>query len=322
MPQTNDRFYRELFSDKQTVRDLLEGYVPHPWVREVDFAQMELLKDIHIFEGSRRDSDVIWKLKVGNSTVLVVLMLEFQSNIDKTMPLRMALYQCLFYQLWLKNHPDDLLPQMLPMVIYNGDDLWTAKTQLIDLIENGFDALKPYQIQSRYWPIEMNQLAQQNLPLHNLVTSVIELETMRSRDRMEQFFAHLPALLEQPDNQHLRRLFIHALRRMLKKRPKLGGALPDNLSSLTEAKAMIDTNMMQWEQNLRAEGWQRGSEEGWQRGSEATQRSTLRRLLKKKFGALPAWIEQKIEAAPAEIVEGWLDEVVVAPSLNEIFGHC
>jgi hypothetical protein len=159
MPQPHDRFYRELFSNPLAVQHLLEGFVHQPWVKQVDFSQIQLLKDIHVFEGTRRDSDVIWKLNVGESSVFVVLMLEFQSSMDRLMPLRMAHYQCLLYEQFFKEDSRGLLPQILPMVIYNGDDVWTAKQSLSELIDHAIPELEPFQLQSQYWLFEMNKIA-------------------------------------------------------------------------------------------------------------------------------------------------------------------
>ena len=47
----------------------------------------------------------------------------------------------------------------------------------------------------------------------------------------------------------------------------------------------------------------------------------LQRLLTKRFGDLPEWVIQKLDAANARQLEGWTDEILVANSLDELFKH-
>lgn len=68
-------------------------------------------------------------------------------------------------------------------------------------------------------------------------------------------------------------------------------------------------------EQLRAEGRAQGLAQGHK---EAGQR-TLRRLLTKRFGPLPEWVEQQLNSANAESLEIWTDAVPDAPSLQAIF---
>ena len=47
----------------------------------------------------------------------------------------------------------------------------------------------------------------------------------------------------------------------------------------------------------------------------------LQRLLFKRFGELPEWATQKLEAADAKQLEAWTDEILVVDSLDELFKH-
>ena len=45
----------------------------------------------------------------------------------------------------------------------------------------------------------------------------------------------------------------------------------------------------------------------------------LRRQLRRRFGELPAWAEERLGAAPAELLEAWGEAVLEAESLEDIF---
>ncbi|EHQ52007.1 hypothetical protein ECTPHS_04898 [Ectothiorhodospira sp. PHS-1] len=47
----------------------------------------------------------------------------------------------------------------------------------------------------------------------------------------------------------------------------------------------------------------------------------LQRLLTKRFGDLPEWVIQRLDAANAQQLEGWTDEILVANTLEELFKH-
>jgi hypothetical protein len=47
----------------------------------------------------------------------------------------------------------------------------------------------------------------------------------------------------------------------------------------------------------------------------------LQRLLSKRFGEIPAGVAEQISRASAEQIEGWLDQVLEATSLESLFGN-
>ena len=63
----------------------------------------------------------------------------------------------------------------------------------------------------------------------------------------------------------------------------------------------------------------RAVERGLQQGRQEGEALVLRRLLIRRFGALPAWVEQRLEqASPAEL-EQWVERVLDARTLEEVF---
>jgi hypothetical protein len=48
--------------------------------------------------------------------------------------------------------------------------------------------------------------------------------------------------------------------------------------------------------------------------------STLKRLLTRRFGTVPAWAERRIDAAPVAQLDAWLDGIFDAASLEHLIG--
>jgi hypothetical protein len=61
------------------------------------------------------------------------------------------------------------------------------------------------------------------------------------------------------------------------------------------------------------EGLKEGMEKGLQQGEVAL----LRRQLQRRFGPLPEWAVQKLEAADRATLEAWGVRLLDAPSLDE-----
>ena len=64
---------------------------------------------------------------------------------------------------------------------------------------------------------------------------------------------------------------------------------------------------------------ERGLQQGPLEGRQEGESLVLRRLLTRRFGSLPAWVEQRLEqASPAEL-EQWVERVLDARTLEEVF---
>ena len=91
----------------------------------------------------QRHADMIWLIDYheGQGTLYVVLHVEFQSQNDFSMALRMLTYAALIYEsIWQHQIGRDKvgkLPTVLPMVLYSGIPPWTAPLEVGDLLGDG-----------------------------------------------------------------------------------------------------------------------------------------------------------------------------------------
>ena len=64
----HDRSRRLLYTHPRTVRDLLRGFAPAPWVEELDLTSLERVPSDHLSamlpgEFEDRTNDVLWKVR-------------------------------------------------------------------------------------------------------------------------------------------------------------------------------------------------------------------------------------------------------------------
>jgi predicted transposase YdaD len=69
----------------------------------------------------------------------------------------------------------------------------------------------------------------------------------------------------------------------------------------------------------REEGRQEGLREGLLEGRTELARSTLERLLTRRFGPLPPEAVNRIHQAALPQLETWLDRIIDAPSMQAVF---
>lgn len=73
-------------------------------------------------------------------------------------------------------------------------------------------------------------------------------------------------------------------------------------------------------QSILEEDIVKGEAKGEARGEARGMAKTLKRQLAHRFGALPSWAEQRIDAAPITQLEAWIDEIFDARSLESLLG--
>ncbi|MDR0564119.1 MAG: Rpn family recombination-promoting nuclease/putative transposase, partial [Azoarcus sp.] len=147
---SHDCDYKQLFSHPRMVHELLRDWMPGEWVKEADFSTLEHINASYVAENQKqRHDDMVWRLRVGGDRWLwVYLLLEFQSEPETWMALRMLVYVGLLAQDLVKRGElaGGLLPPILPLVLYNGTAAWKAPLEAADLFAPappGLDAYRP-----------------------------------------------------------------------------------------------------------------------------------------------------------------------------------
>ena len=96
----DDAAYKRLFSRPGMVRDLLRGFAARDWSGALDFASLTPLPASYVSRDLRqRHGDLVWRVRFGGERWLyLVLLLEFQSGVDRAMAVRMLTCSGLLYQ--------------------------------------------------------------------------------------------------------------------------------------------------------------------------------------------------------------------------------
>ena len=325
MSKNHDSSYKFLFSNPELVRDLIMGFIPDEWLQSLDYSTLEKVPGSYISEDfQQREDDIVWKVKVGGDWVYLYLLMEFQSSVDKYMALRMMVYIGLLYQDLIKRGEvleDGRLPPILPIVLYNGSQKWTAATNIRELIPVVPGLVSQYSPALQYLLIDENNYTDSELAsLHNLVAAVFRLEHASSPSAVSELTNLLADWLS--DRPDLRRMFALWIRATLMRKQEYGIVMPQ-VDDLQEIRVMLADKVEEWAKAYIAEGEIKGKQEGRQEGrQEGLQQGevlALQRLLAKRFGVIPADTIALIANAPVADIERWLDRVIDAKQLSDVF---
>ena len=321
MSKNHDSSYKFLFSNPELVRDLIMGFIPDEWLQSLDYSTLEKVPGSYISEDfQQREDDIVWKVKVGGDWVYLYLLMEFQSSVDKYMALRMMVYIGLLYQDLIKRGEvldDGRLPPILPIVLYNGSQKWTAATNIRELIPVVPGLVSQYSPALQYLLIDENNYTDSELAsLHNLVAAVFRLEHASSPSAVSELTNLLADWLS--DRPDLRRMFALWIRATLMRKQEYGIVMPQ-VDDLQEIRVMLADKVEEWAKAYIAEGKQEGRQEGRQEGLQQGEVLALQRLLAKRFGVIPADTIALIANAPVADIERWLDRVIDAKQLSDVF---
>ena len=317
MSKNHDSSYKFLFSNPELVRDLIMGFIPDEWLQSLDYSTLEKVPGSYISDDfKQREDDIVWKVKVGGDWVYLYLLMEFQSSVDKYMALRMMVYIGLLYQDLIKRGEvleDGRLPPILPIVLYNGSQKWTAATNISELIPVVPGLVSQFTPSLHYLLIDENNYTDSELAsLHNLVAAVFRLEHASSPSAVSELTNLLADWLS--DRPDLRRMFALWIRATLMRKQEYGIVMPQ-VDDLQEIRVMLADKVEEWAKAYIAEGKQEGRQEGLQQGEVLA----LQRLLAKRFGVIPADTIALIANAPVVDIERWFDRAIDAKQLSDVF---
>jgi predicted transposase/invertase (TIGR01784 family) len=234
--KAHDSAYKYLFSNKKIFHQLITRFV------DLDFAKKITLDSIQPVDKSfiaddltKRESDLIYQVNLNGQKLFIYILVEFQSTVDKTIPIRMLLYILHLYDLTYRNSTEGKLPAIFPILLYNGDENWTIPYQIEDLISHQIP--KQFIPHFTYYPIIENKILPAKLDkLQGFVSAVFYLEQQNEPEKLAKAIEHVISFLEEEQPEELR-MFTSWVNEVFR------GALdPESIAKikeLTEVKPML-----------------------------------------------------------------------------------
>ena len=116
----HDKSYKDLYSKKEIALDLLKNFVNKEFTKELKVEDLTLVNKSYIASDYEEcESDIVYKAKIGDTEAIFYILLEFQSRVDYTMPIRLLFYICEILREYCKNDKNIKIPAVVPIVLYN-----------------------------------------------------------------------------------------------------------------------------------------------------------------------------------------------------------
>ena len=327
MAHLHDTGYKFLFSHADLVRELLETFAPPGLAPLLDYATLCRETGSFITPAMKqREDDIVWSVELSGQRIYLYLLLEFQSSVDRGMPVRIMQYVSALYDHLVRSKSVDLaqgLPPVLPIVLYNGDARWRHSPEVFDLIQPHPSVLREFQPRLKFWLLDEGRFSADYLEgLQGVVAAIFRMEHPNDTEETRQAIRYFGQMVaNSPFRATIGRAAMEWLHyRLSHKMPGLD--VPD-IDQLLKGTDMLETRVAKWRSDAvlegKREGLQEGRQEGWQEAEHSTRLQLLQLLLNKRFGPLDPAILARLPLASTAQLDDWFQRALDASSLTEVF---
>lgn len=284
----HDRGYKTLLASEEIFLELLRSFVDMGWVSQIVPDALTKMDTTYILQDfTEKEADLVYRLKLQEQDIIFYILLELQSTVDFQMPYRLLTYMMGIWRDTLKNidpketeRKDFRLPSIVPIVLYNSKERWTACRQFRHTLAAS-ELFGEYVVDFKYILIDVNRYEKQTLTaLDNFIGSVFKIDQAVNPKEYRNRLLEIGPTLKKFDAQKFQ-LFVSWLKMVLnasklpeETKRELAGILDQ--SKPEEAEKMV-TNM---EQTL-GRIYEEGKLEGIMAGEIKSKMETARKMLAK-----------------------------------------
>jgi predicted transposase/invertase (TIGR01784 family) len=195
----HDQGYKNTFKNKENMIDFLNSFIKEDWVKNIKKEDLILVdKEFILSDFKDEEADIIYKVKVNGEEIILYMLLEFQSKVDFRMPIRLFMYICEIYRMYLEEHDDNTkrqkgfrLPPVIPLVLYNGKTNWHVPRSFKEIIKS-HEMYSDYVIDFNYLLFDIHRMNDEELKkIANVVSTIFYLD---KEDDIEQIVKRLDTI--------------------------------------------------------------------------------------------------------------------------------
>jgi hypothetical protein len=326
----HDHLVKYTFNDVEHARGILATALPARIVEVTDLTSLSLRPGSFVDE-SLQDcySDILYAARIKGREALLYFLLEHKSNPDQLTPLQVLRYMVRIWDQHLASLPKKRrgevrrLPAIVPIVLHHGTEGWTAAVRFEELLDVDDALLAVLGEHVPKFSLVLDDLGKQSdddlyARAATAFARLVLWALKNARDagwlgreigRWEGLIASVAA--ERDGTRALTALFQYIVKTSpTLDRDVLGGLLP----------GQVKEAVMNWFDREVHAGEQRGEQRGKREGERSAEQRMLLKLLRQRFGELPAVAVARIEAAEVPELEVWTGHVLTAARLEDVIG--
>ena len=327
----HDVAHKYIYSLPEVAADLLH-IVAQDWVGELDLFTMEDRSSEYLDAAHRkRLGDMVFSVRLcrrrpsGGVRPYVLVLVEFQSEVDGRMAKRMREYAEMLLDRVARSGAaarEGGLPWMLPIVVYNGGEPWTAAGQATDLAPLPSDAAaqhlalfqpQAYHLLAAGGTLTSRVRPAEDWPLKNRVSATVRLQAAGTPQELPPCLLEEAARFPGPANKPFRQA-LHSWARALWEHKTGGGSGFPAFEELERTKGAVMATVAEaawdrWDAKVRAEAFEQGVARGIESGIRQGGARLITRQAALKFGG-----------GTAERLRGLLEGLTTQEDLDRVGG--
>ncbi len=320
----HDPVYRRIFNRAQVMEEILRRFVTGSWVAHLDFSTLAPMPADFVAKYLKKyEADIIWRVRYGpgkGDWFYVFVLMELQSSVQRFMALRLLSYVLRLCEALLVDgtylaarRPRRLLPPVLAVVLYNGEEPWTAPLSLAELFKS-MEGFTPPEF--RYVVLDVNRYSPEELrPVQDVTSGVFLMEQSKDVAELQAALDELEEIVDDPELAEDIALLLGDVAVKLNLRED---EIP-RVETLEEVRMSLLQRAEKWTQQWMAEGEVKGKAEGKAEGQRLGMAKTLKNQAQRRFGDLPGWAIERIDRADVDTLERWSYRVLDATVLDDVF---
>ena len=315
----HDKGYKRIFSIKKNFLDFIKKYIGLEWMMALEEKDLELIdKEFITDQFDTYESDLVYKVYTKNGIIYLFFLLELQSYNDFSMPFRLLVYMTAIWIDYFKNcdknerrRKDYRLPAIMPIVLHNGEQNWTASCSFSQMIDHA-ELFGKYVVDFEYALVSINKLTESEIIDSNtLIDNIFLADKKRTRQEWTDGITELMHRIRAMDTNDLNEWitwFSNVIREL---NGKERGELIEQLKKGDE-KGMCSS----FERLLNKEKAE-GKAEGWTQGKLEDRAEAVIELLE-DLGELSDSLKTCIlEQNDLELLKKWHKAAARAESIEE-----
>lgn len=178
----HDKSYKTLFSNKDIFLNLINDFTENEWKKELNADNLTLVNKSYILADYEEvEADIVYQAEIAGQKIIFYVLLEFQSSVDYSMPIRLLMYMIEIWREVLKGisneeikKKDFKLPAIVPIVAYNGKGAWNVPLSFKEKI-NKYELFGDKLLNFEYVLLDVNRYDKEELLAKESISSAIFL---------------------------------------------------------------------------------------------------------------------------------------------------
>ena len=137
----HDKGYKDLYSNQEVFVNLVKDTLNYNWATKIKPSDLILVDKSYILPNYHdKESDIVYRAKIGDEEVIFFVLLEFQSTVDYSMPIRLFFYISEILrrevdpEIIKSKNKNIKIPAVVPIVLYNGKKPWDAEVSFRKIV--------------------------------------------------------------------------------------------------------------------------------------------------------------------------------------------